>query len=190
MELCDAIGGQLLTLHSRAENRFVKNLNIEYVWLGVANRTHWLDGSEMDYETWRYDIDGGDPNCAFENFREGEGWENTDCKSRYFTICEVNAETKRKKAEREGGVVLIGNQGSTGNEGKPEGKDENSGNNGNVPVDFEEVKKYIDERLSMIERKLDQSTNHLNQRLNGVLEGLTILINHARANEATTVSSN
>lgn len=140
VDMCHAIGGQLLTIHSADEMRYIKTIS-EQVWLGYSvDKGTWLDGSSVpEPESVGYGW--------FENRlpRNGECvaygstmWGGMPCDNLYFTICEVTVATQKRRA-------LI-DQINSANDVEIESI---RGNNTNFRV-------YVDKRFESLENKLDK----------------------------------
>jgi hypothetical protein len=89
---CAIYGAYLTSIHSRAEDDFVKSWFNDKFWTGAtynisAGTWQWPDGSAWNYENW---FDSSYPSsypCAYNN--PVYGWVTTSCTNSYYYICKI-----------------------------------------------------------------------------------------------------
>ncbi|KAG9356088.1 hypothetical protein JZ751_000932 [Albula glossodonta] len=99
---CENMGGNLPSVHSAAEDQFLKNLFKSFsskdtsFWLGLSDCQKegwwfWSDGSKLDYTNWRYrqpDNHQGKEHCVHMHTSAGKSWNDIPCSSSFPFICE------------------------------------------------------------------------------------------------------
>lgn len=104
-----------------------------------------MDGEEMDYAPWRYDIDGAS-DCVYENF-VGGGWETTPCNSQHYTLCEVAPRSQVLSVKSTAETITIDALGDS-------------------------IKDFVDARLRDMESRVRADVARLEAKLDRVLQGL------------------
>lgn len=97
-ELCSTINGQLLTIKSIEEQKYI-SFQKKHVWLGVDNSNHeplnWLDGTAINDNLGLWTSKpSADAPCAYLSPRSGQqltdpNWTSIQCYHGAHTICEV-----------------------------------------------------------------------------------------------------
>ncbi|XP_039599137.1 lectin-like [Polypterus senegalus] len=101
---CVSLGGNLASVHSRADNQFISSLirsrdaTGPTSWLGGSNCVQtsswlWTDGSKWDFASWN----PGEPNnvggiehCLHTNYKAQGGWNDIICANQYLFVCMKN----------------------------------------------------------------------------------------------------
>jgi len=104
---CQAVGAQLVSIHSQAQEDFVawyinnatQGLDRFYTWIGLqaiqGQFSAWSDGTPVDYTSWEL----GQPNlasgncAAFQSWQQADkpdGWRSLDCNSLRPLVCRKN----------------------------------------------------------------------------------------------------
>uniref|UniRef100_A0A8C9Z6D1 C-type lectin domain-containing protein n=1 Tax=Sander lucioperca TaxID=283035 RepID=A0A8C9Z6D1_SANLU len=99
---CIAAGGTLASIHSAAENTFLKNFinqvsgTYKNSWIGgfdvLKGTWMWADGSKFDYRIFNAgqpDNTGGAENCLEMNFG-GHNWNDRPCGTPLSFVCSKN----------------------------------------------------------------------------------------------------
>ncbi|HMR11784.1 MAG TPA: C-type lectin domain-containing protein, partial [Polyangiaceae bacterium] len=96
---CSDAGGYLATIHSKAENDFVKSVafgNASAVWIGLwrpflawcstGSNFEWVTNEANPYQNW----DSGEPNCSGQGgvMDSGGGWRDRAGWESYAFVCE------------------------------------------------------------------------------------------------------
>ncbi|XP_073344522.1 macrophage mannose receptor 1 [Pagrus major] len=95
-DFCKAIGGDLMSIHSRQDLENAPFHSSDAAWIGFSLGTNqgfvWSDGSASDYENWGY----GEPNnhndvehCAEVHLYYGRHWNDAHCESTNDWICQI-----------------------------------------------------------------------------------------------------
>ncbi|KAM9351452.1 galactose-specific lectin nattectin-like [Symphorus nematophorus] len=98
--ICQALGGNLASIHSSEENTFVRELIHEEArsyppaWIGGHDGVkdgHWMwtDGTKFNYVTWaptEPNNHGGDERCLVNNWG-GPSWNDEKCHSHKPFVC-------------------------------------------------------------------------------------------------------
>ncbi|XP_076581770.1 galactose-specific lectin nattectin-like [Chaetodon auriga] len=93
---CQANGGNLVSVHNRYENLYLRRLTRNRVtWIGLSDAQQerywfWIDGSRVNYAAWAR----GQPNnyrrrehCAHMNWSAARLWNDIPCTYRYGFVC-------------------------------------------------------------------------------------------------------
>ncbi|XP_053190401.1 ladderlectin-like [Scomber japonicus] len=98
---CRSQKANLVSIHSMAEEKFVKSLikNYDYsepgVWIGFHDlykegRWIWSDGSALDFSHWRAhqpDNYKGYEHCAINKYSTAHEWSDVQCGLKYPSVC-------------------------------------------------------------------------------------------------------
>nr|ACQ99328.1 C-type lectin 14 [Perca flavescens] len=100
---CLTIGGNLASIHSDAQHKFIRNYTNQVsggntqAWIGGSSAVEvftwlWTDGSKFDYTSW----DAGEPNnlggrefCLLMNWN-GHSWNDWNCDNQAAFVCSKN----------------------------------------------------------------------------------------------------
>lgn len=112
--VCQQAGGDLTSIHSKAENEFIRDLvgtigvSGRSVWIGLRKNDlggyDWSDGTALDYTHW----DNEEPSDSYRGTPENCGemytdqyakWNDVDCHSRTGYVCKMS---KTKEGEEPG----------------------------------------------------------------------------------------
>ncbi|XP_039662058.1 galactose-specific lectin nattectin-like [Perca fluviatilis] len=100
---CISAGGNLASLHSDAEHKFVKDIIFKVTntqktcWIGGFDAVKegtwmWTDGSKFDYKIWNAGEPnnyGGAENCLTMNW-DGANWNDLACTNQNSFVCSKN----------------------------------------------------------------------------------------------------
>ncbi|XP_061597875.1 lactose-binding lectin l-2-like isoform X2 [Cololabis saira] len=100
---CLSQGANLVSIHSRGEDNFVKMLirNFDhtegYTWTGLSDiqkEGHWFwsDGSNVSFTDWdNYmpDNGGGGEHCGHTNYITNKKWNDIACSNRFSSVCKT-----------------------------------------------------------------------------------------------------
>jgi Lectin C-type domain len=87
---CETYGAHLTSIHSKAEDDFVRSWFDDKFWIGAYYENgawQWSDGSVWNYTNW---YDSSYPSsypCAY--YYPGRGWVTAYCTDSYFYICKL-----------------------------------------------------------------------------------------------------
>jgi Lectin C-type domain len=87
---CRKLGAHLISIHSEAEDDFVRSLSTTNNWIGANYRSgawQWSDGSGWNYSNW---FDNSDPDiyaCATSN--QLLGWISVSCDGYTYYMCKL-----------------------------------------------------------------------------------------------------
>ncbi|XP_028446708.1 galactose-specific lectin nattectin-like [Perca flavescens] len=101
--VCQAAGGNLASIHSDAEHKFLKDFIIQVSgtqktsWIGGTDAVKegtwmWSDGSKFDYKSWN----AGEPNnlggenCLTMNWPGANNWNDWACTNQASFVCSKN----------------------------------------------------------------------------------------------------
>ncbi|XP_039671319.1 collectin-12-like isoform X2 [Perca fluviatilis] len=106
---CQSAGGNLASIHSDAEHKFIRNYikqvtgSYRHSWIGGTDAVKeftwlWTDGSNFDYTSWN----AGEPNnLGGENCLEmnwgGENWNDGHCTNQFSFVCSKNLKLERRR---------------------------------------------------------------------------------------------
>ncbi|XP_077862270.1 macrophage mannose receptor 1-like [Saccoglossus kowalevskii] len=91
---CYFNGGDLVSIHSVDEQRFIHQMQQESSWIGIreygaGNTYEWSDGTPVDYVNWAEgepNDSNGEEQCA--EMRKGDGsWNDLNCGDRLTFVC-------------------------------------------------------------------------------------------------------
>ncbi|XP_010742418.3 macrophage mannose receptor 1 [Larimichthys crocea] len=95
-DFCQAIGGDLMSIHSMQDLNNAPFHSSDPAWIGFSLGTNqgfvWSDGSASDFENWGY----GEPNnhndnehCAEVQFYYGRHWNDRHCEAYHDWLCQI-----------------------------------------------------------------------------------------------------
>ncbi|XP_043993984.1 ladderlectin-like [Gambusia affinis] len=102
-QYCVTQGANLVSIHSRAEENFVKLLirNFDHAegvnWIGLSDihkdgRYFWSDGSRFNFKLWNAkepNNSGGPEPCVHTNVGPSKGWNDSVCTGKYSSVCKA-----------------------------------------------------------------------------------------------------
>lgn len=102
--VCEEIGGNLVSIHSKKENEFIGGLTDEGLWIGLNDENEegefqWTDGSSVKYTSWGpgEPNNKGDEHCTFYR-PETQDWNDIDCfTSKLLFVCRRGLEVPLEK---------------------------------------------------------------------------------------------
>ncbi|XP_032437382.1 lactose-binding lectin l-2-like [Xiphophorus hellerii] len=100
---CVNQGANLVSIHSLAEENFVKMLirNFDPAqganWIGLSDihkngRYFWSDGSRYNFMFWNAgepNNKGGSERCVHTNYGPSKGWNDIKCRAKYKFVCKA-----------------------------------------------------------------------------------------------------
>ncbi|XP_018091326.1 secretory phospholipase A2 receptor [Xenopus laevis] len=111
---CSWMGGNLLSIHSAAEQAFIESRIRKFVktnkkwWIGLSEEEHfygldrWTDGSSVVYKNWETEPDDNKslegPLCAYISAETGL-WGYSKCSAYYSAICKTSKISKIEVAQ-------------------------------------------------------------------------------------------
>ncbi|XP_072227255.1 ladderlectin-like [Leuresthes tenuis] len=98
---CVSQGANLVSIHSRKEENFVKHLIRSFdpaervKWIGLTDCQKngawlWSDGSKFDFKFWNKgqpNNSGGSQDCVQTNWGKNKKWNDVKCSNKYAFVC-------------------------------------------------------------------------------------------------------
>jgi lymphocyte antigen 75 len=96
---CDALGGEILSIHSLKEQYFITAITADKcpLWIGLnyietIRKWSWSDDSQVNFTNWAQDYPNGINNkCVYllTNKSNAGQWLNVNCNQKFGVICET-----------------------------------------------------------------------------------------------------